>query len=61
MPSPTVAGLVAIGVLRRISWGGTDDVALRTQHSFTLGERLSALTNYDCRQMEDKDARRPKS
>ena len=43
MPS-SVAGLVAIGVLRRISWGGADDAALRTQHSFTLGERLSALT-----------------
>ena len=44
MPTPTIAGLVAVGVLRRISWGGADDAALRTQHAFTLGERLSGLT-----------------
>ena len=43
MPSATIAGLVAVGVLRRISWGGVDDAALRSQHSFTHGERLSGL------------------
>ena len=49
MPAPSIAGLVAVGVLRRFSFGGCEDAALRTQHSFTLGARLAELTTVvDC-------------
>ena len=41
MPSPTIAALVGVGVLRRLPWCGQDDAALRTTHSFTLGAQTS--------------------
>ena len=45
MPPLSITKLVAIGTLRRLSWAGEDNAALRTTHSFTLGARLDRLTN----------------
>ena len=45
MPAVTIGRLVAIGTLRRLSWGGEENAALRTTHSFTLGARLNELTS----------------
>ena len=47
MPGVRIRSLVAIGTLRRLSWGGEENAALRTTHSFTLGERLNELTSVD--------------
>ena len=38
MPQPTIGALVAIGTLRKLSWGGEPDAARRTTHDFTLGQ-----------------------
>ena len=40
-----IASLVSVGTLRRLSWGGEENAALRTTHSYTLGARLTELTN----------------
>ena len=48
MPGVRIGSLVAIGTLRRLSWGGEKNAALRTTHAFTLGARLNELTDrYD--------------
>ena len=48
MPGVRIGSLVAIGTLRRLSWGGEENAALRTTHAFTLGARLNKLTDrYD--------------
>ena len=39
MPGVRIGSLVAIGTLRRLSWGGEENAALRTTHSFALGAR----------------------
>ena len=46
MPPPTVAGLLAIGALRKLPCAGQPDAAHRTTHDFTLGERLTQLANF---------------
>ena len=33
MPPLNISAMIGVGVLRRISWAGTDGAALRTQHS----------------------------
>lgn len=45
MPAPSVGELIAIGTLRRLSWGDDNDAAMRTTHTFTLGSRLNGLAN----------------
>ena len=46
MPAPSIAKLVAIGTLRRLSWAGEPEAACRTTHDFTLGQRLAQITAY---------------
>ena len=49
MPAPSIAKLVAIGTLRRLSWAGEPEAACRTTHDFTLGQRLAQITAYTSR------------
>ena len=36
--------LLALGSVRRLSWGSNDDAAVRTTHAYTLGARLNEVT-----------------
>ena len=36
MPAPSVGELIAIGTLRRLSWGDDNDAAMRTTHTPAL-------------------------
>ena len=45
MAAYTIARLVAAEKVRRLPWGGVQDAAIRTTHSYTLGERLDELNS----------------
>ena len=57
---PTLTKLLALGSLRRLSWGGNDDAALRTTHAYTLGARLNEVTGIvDCWKRRMRDGESP--
>ena len=45
MPPPSIAGMIAAGVLRKLPWGGEPETASRTTHGFTFSERLMQLNS----------------